>query len=222
MAARIERPSVGGGREPGARPLVRIDAANTRRRSRISEIVVGVVIVLVCGLGVVLWHASTTHSELALVLTRSLRAGETLTADALTSRAVQVGSSVSHVSASEAGRVVGKVATADLSAGTLVSSGLFAAQPAVPAGATVVSAALIPGQFATFGLRPGQVVDAIHTADDASATVLARATVFEIRPLEDAAHTWIVSLLVPEADAAPVASAAATKSLALALVPGAA
>ena len=222
MAARIERPSGGSRREAGARPLVRIDAANTRRRSRISEIVVGVVIVLVCGLGVVLWHASTTHSELALVLTRSLRAGETLTADALTSRAVQVGSSVSHVSASEASRVVGKVATADLSAGTLVSSGLFAAQPAVPAGATVVSAALIPGQFATFGLRPGQVVDAIHTADDASATVLARATVFEIRPLEDAAHTWIVSLLVPEADAAPVASAAATKSLALALVPGAA
>ena len=221
MAARIERLLVGSWREAGASLLVRIDAVNTRRWSRILEIVIGVVIVLVCGLGVVFWHASTTHSELALVLTRSVRAGETLTADALTSRAVQVGSSVSHVPASEASRVVGKVATADLTAGTLVSAGLFAAQPAVPAGATVVSAALVPGQFATFGLRPGQVVDAIRTADDASATELARATVFEIRPLEDTAHTWIVSLLVPEADAAPVASAAAAKALALALVPGA-
>jgi hypothetical protein len=222
MATRIERPSLGDRRDAGARPLVRVDPVGAKRRSRMAEIAVGVVVVLVFGLGVVLWHASTTHSELALVLTRPVRAGETLAADALTSRAVQVGSSVSHVPASDASRVVGKVATADLAAGTLVSPGLFAAQPAVPAGSTVVAAALVPGQFATFGLRPGQAVDAIRTADDASATLLARATVFEIRPLEDTAHTWIVSLLVPEADAAPVASAAAAKSLALALVPGAA
>ena len=72
MATRIERPSVAGRREAGARPLVRIDAVNTRRRSRLSEIVIGVVVVLVFGLGVVLWHASTTHSELALVLTRRI------------------------------------------------------------------------------------------------------------------------------------------------------
>src|SRR6476661_403690 len=173
MAARIERPSVAGRREVGASPLVGIDAVSTRRRSRISEIVIGVVVVLAFGLGVVLWHASTTHSELALVLTRPVRAGETL-----------------------------------------------------PAGSTVVAAALVPGQFASFGLRPGQAVDAIRTADaaaggDVSGAVLARATVFEIRPLEDTAHTWIVSLLVPESDAASVASAAAAKSLALALVPGA-
>src|SRR6476660_1260436 len=168
MAARIERPSVAGRREVGASPLVRIDAVNTRRRSRISEIVIGVVVVLAFGLGVVLWHASTTHSELALVLTRPVRAGQTLPADALASHAVQVGSSVSHVPASEASRVVGKVATADLAAGTLVAPGFFVAQPTVPAVSTVVAAALVPGQFASFGLRPGPAVDAIRTADAAA------------------------------------------------------
>ena len=226
MAARIERPSVGGGPDAGARPLVRIDAVNTRRRSRISEIVVGVMVVGVFGLGVALWHASTTHTELALVLTRAVRAGEALPADAVTSRPVQVGSSVAHVAAADAGRVVGRVATADLAAGTLVAPGLFVAQPVVPAGSTVVAAALVPGQFATFGLRPGHTVDAIRTADgsapDAAGAVLTRATVFEIRPLDDTAHTWIVSLLVPDGAAASVASAAAAKSLSLALVAGAA
>ena len=135
---------------------------------------------------------------------------------------------MAHVPATDTDRVVGRVATADLAAGTLVSPGLFAARPAVPPGSTVVAAALVPGQFATFGLRPGQVVDAIRTAApsagdaDAEGSVLTRATVFEVRPLDDATGTWIVSLLVPDAAAAPVASAAAAKALALALVPGAA
>jgi hypothetical protein len=43
--------------------------------------------------------------------------------------------------------------------------------------------------------------------------------VYEVKPLDDTAGTWIVSLLVPEDAGPPVASAAAGKSLALALVP---
>src|SRR5205814_4089515 len=100
-------------------------------------------------------------------------------------------------------------ATADLAAGTLVAPGLFVAQPTVPSGSTVVAAALVPGQFATFGLRPGQSVDAIRTAagsaQDSDGAVLTRAAVFEIRPLDDTAGTRIVSLLVPVSAAAPVA-----------------
>src|SRR5207245_524158 len=156
--------SVEGRRDAGTRPLVRVDHVGAKRRSRVSEIVIGVVVVLVFGLGVVLWHASTTRSEMVLVLARPVRAGESLPADALVSRAVQVGALVEPLPTSDASRVVGKVATADLAAGTLVSDGLFVAQPVVPAGSTVVAAALVPGQFATFGLRPGQAVDAIRTA----------------------------------------------------------
>ncbi len=213
-------------RGAGPNTLVRVDPGAPRRRSRLSEIVIGVVVVLVFGLGVVLWHASSTRTEAVLVLARSVRAGEALEAGALTSEAVQVGGGVDHVAASDAGRVVGKVATTDLAAGTLVSPGLFVAQPVVPAGSTVVAAALAPGQFPTFGLRPGEAVTAIRTGDrsavDDSGFVLTRATVFEIRILDDTARTWIVSLLVPDAAAAPVASAAAAKTLSLALVPGAA
>ena len=48
--------------------------------------------------------------------------------------------------------------------------------------------------------------------------MLAPATVYEIRPLDDTAGTWIVSLLVPRGGAPGVASAAAAKALSLALV----
>jgi hypothetical protein len=106
-----------------------------------------------------------------------------------------------------------------------VSDALFVGRPPVPAGSTVVAAALVPGQFATFQLRPGQQVTAIRTGATTSAapdpgTVLAAATVYEVRTLDDTARTWIVSLLVPESAAPGVASAAASKSLALALVGG--
>jgi hypothetical protein len=173
---------------------------------------------------VVLWHSSTSKTEPVLVLARPVRAGETLTADALRAEDAHLGAGVGRVAASDLRTMVGRVASADLPAGTLVSPGLFAGRPAIPVGATVVAAALAPGQFASFGLRPGQAVDAIRTAAPSTAgtgdaTVLARASVYEVKTLNDTSGTWIVSLLLPE-DAAPaVASAAAGKSLSLALVP---
>jgi hypothetical protein len=228
MATRIERPSRNGARvESGSsRPHIRLQPVERGRRSRLSELVIGVVVVAVFGLGVVLWHASSTSTQAALVLARSVRAGEELRPEALRTENVHVGSTVGFVAAADVSRVVGKIASADLAAGTLVSGDLFVARPLVPAGSTVVSAALVPGQFASFQLRPGQSVEAIRTGDKpvgeagaGAGAVMTHATVFEIEELNDTTGTWIVSLLVPDADAAQVASAAAAKALSLGLVP---
>jgi hypothetical protein len=223
MAARIERPSAAAASARSTRPALRLEAGGIRRRSRVSEIVVGIVVVATCALGVVLWHSSSSKTVSALVLARPVRAGEALAADAVRAEEVHLGPGVGRVAATDVRTLVGKVASADLAAGTLVSSGLFAGRPPIPAGSSVVSAALVPGQFASFGLRPGQVVEAIRTASPSNggateASALAQASVYEIKTLNDTAGTWIVSLVLPE-DAAPaVASAAAAKSLTLALV----
>jgi hypothetical protein len=223
MAARIDRiPATLRSARGTTRPAG-VASSGGRRRGRISEIAVGVVVVAVCALGVVLWHSSTTDTEATLVLGRSVRAGEELHADALRVEQLHIGPLVGHVAAVDSASVVGKIATADLAAGTLVSQGLFVARPPVPAGSIVVAAALVPGQFATFQLRPGQSVAAIRTGGLDSGgrdggEVLAAATVFEIRTLNDSTGTWIVSLLVPESSAPAVASAAAAKTLSLALV----
>jgi SAF domain len=231
MAARLERPSAAAAPTRPGRPVVRVESVGGRRRSRISEIVVGIVVVAVCALGVVVWHSSASSTEAVLVLARPMHAGEPLDAAALRAEPVHVGATVGHVPAADLHRMVGKVAAADLAQGTLVSDSLFIGRPPVPAGSTVVAAALAPGQFATFQLRPGQAVAAIRTGGQPAATgatdenagagtVLAHATVYEIRTLSDTAGTWIVSLLVPEASAPAVASAAAAKALSLALVAG--
>ncbi len=161
MAARIERPS-GGGRQAGTtermRGELRVQPVDRRRRSRISELVLGVVIVAGFGLGVVLWHTSSTSGQSALVLAHPVKAGDVLHADVLRAETVRLGATVAHVDAADATSVIGRVATADLAAGTLVAPALFVARPPIPAGATVVAAALVPGQFASFGLRPGQAV----------------------------------------------------------------
>ncbi len=105
-----------------------------------------------------------------LVLARPMHAGEPLDAAALRAEPVHVGATVGHVPAADLHRMVGKVAAADLAQGTLVSDSLFIGRPPVPAGSTVVAAALAPGQFATFQLRPGQAVAAIRTGGQPAAT----------------------------------------------------
>jgi hypothetical protein len=226
MAVRMDRPSATPrpAREMGRAGAVAAGAGGSRRRARLSEVALGVVVIAVCALGVVLWQRSTTSTEAVLVLGRSVRAGEELRADALRVEDVHVGALVGHVAAADSRRIVGKTATADLPAGTLVTDALFVGRPPVPAGSTVVAAALVPGQFATFELRPGQAVTAIRTggatatAQPDAGAVLAAATVYEVRALDDTSGTVVVSLLVPEATAPAVASAAAAKSLSLALV----
>ena len=198
-SARGYEPGGDGGRRGGQRG---------RRRARVSELALGVVVVAVCALGVVLLAAlDDEHGGRARagpVGARRGGAGGRRPAGRPTSTSAPL---VGHLAATDAARVIGQSATADLPAGTLVTAALFAGRPPVPAGSTVVAAALVPGQFATFQLRPGQTVTAIRTggatagAEPDAGTVLAPATVYEVRPLDDTAGTWIVSLLVPEAAA---------------------
>jgi hypothetical protein len=70
-----------------------------RRRARLSELALGIVVVAVCALGVVLWQRSTTSTDAVLVLGRAVRAGEELRADAMRVEQVHVGAGVGHVDA---------------------------------------------------------------------------------------------------------------------------
>src|SRR3954452_20044907 len=146
------------------RPLVRLEPVEPRRRSRVSEIVVGVVVVAACGLGTVLWQASSSHRERVLVLAHAVKAGEPITSGDLTVGDVHLGTGVDAVPTDEAGRVLAHVAVADLPAGTLVAPALFVDRPALPTGARIVGIALAPAELPTFDLRPGQKVDVLGTA----------------------------------------------------------
>jgi flagella basal body P-ring formation protein FlgA len=99
-------------------PLVRLEPPTSRRRSRVPELVLGIVLVAAFGLGTVLWQTSSAKREPKLVLARPVQRGDVLTADALRVENVRLTTGVNAVGSDEARTVVGKIAVADLAAGT--------------------------------------------------------------------------------------------------------
>jgi hypothetical protein len=205
---------------------VRLDPPTNRRRTRVPELVLGVVLVAAFGLGTVLWQTSTSKRQAKLVLSRALSRGDVLTADALRVENVRLSAGVESVSSAEAKVVIGKAAVADLAPGTLVSRALFADQVVPGAGERVVGMALAPGEYPTSRLRRGDVVDVVLAptavpaagADAVPGQVLAHGVkVWDIEKRSDNSGTMVVSVVVPEAQLAVVATAAAQKQVRLAL-----
>ena len=225
MVRAVDRPAPST-RATSRGPLVRLEPPTTRRRTRVPELVLGVVLVAAFGLGTVLWQTSTARREPKLVLARAVSRGDVLTADALRVENVRLSAGVESVSSAEAKLVVGKAAVADLAAGTLVSRALFADQVVPGVGERVVGMALAPGEYPTSRLRRGDVVDIVFAptavpapgSQGVTGEVLARGVkVWDIEKRGDNSGTLVVSVVVPEAQLAAVTTAAAQKQVRLAL-----
>lgn len=132
----------------------------------------------------------------------------------------------------DSGAVVGRVAKADLPAGTLITPSMFAPEDALAPGEGVVGLALSAGQVPSLSLPPGQQVSVILTpragtdldlTDGGAATtaeqLVARAVVVESQPLGSSDRTF-VSLSMTEADAQTVAVAASLDRVRLIAVAG--
>jgi SAF domain len=224
MARAIDRPPAG--RSAARGQLVRLEPPTTRRRARVPEIALGVALVAIFGLATVLWQTSTSKREPMLVLARPVARGEVLTADVLRSENVRLTGGVSSVSSGDARLVIGKLAVADLPAGTLVSRDLFVDQVMPGADERVVGMALAAGEYPTARLRRGDTVDVLLTPtavptpgspSDPGAVLVAAARVWDIDKRNDNSATLVVSVVVPADKLAAVATAAAQKQVRLAL-----
>mgnify|MGYP003645988179 CR=1 FL=1 len=125
----------------------------------------------------------------------------------------------------QSGDVVGRIATTDLEAGTLVTRSQVADRVAIGAGEGVVGLALDPGQFPALGLLPGDRVNVVSAepvapedGEDAPSPVLARGgEVFAVEDLGGQGRQF-VSLRMSEDDANRVAAAAERGPVRLVLV----
>ena len=107
-------------------------------------------------------------------------------------------------------------------AGTLLSNALLASPSTPTGGQLVLAAALKPGAFPPT-LQVGQWVSVLHVPTGsepgtAASLLVPRARVVDVRN-DVATGVTIVSLLIDQAHALPVAQAAAANSLSLALLP---
>ena len=188
-----------------------------RRRFRLPELAVGLVVLLACALGVVLWQLNATQKDPVLAVANAVARGEVIEADDLAVVYVSSDDPIAHLRRDESSRVVGRIALADLEAGALLTPGVVSDGPAVEAGQGIVGLSLEPGQVPTGRLRAGDLVNVVAGtppgAGDAEAAntddgpLVEGAEVFAIEELT-ASGRLFVSLKMPEDDANRVAAAA--------------
>ena len=223
MTATLERPHKRLGRaaapaEPGA-PGDRLPAA--RRRRRPASAVTGALLLIVCVVVGGALAAGGPGGSTALTLARPVQAGQPLTAADLTSTHL-TGQGVHAFAGSAASELIGRTLLVSAPAGTLLSNALLATASTPTSGQLVLAAAVKPGAFPPT-LQVGQWVSVLHvpTGSDptaVAAVLVARARVVDVRT-DTATGITVVSLLIDQAHALPVAQAAAANSLTLAELP---
>lgn len=198
--------------------------APPKRRVRLPELAVGLLVTVMFALGAVLWHLNATTKVPALAVAAPIERGEVIEAADL--RVVYVASDdpLARMSSAESSAVVGRVALVDLAPGTLLTRTVVADAAALKTGDGVVGLALDPGQYPALGLAPGDRVNVVRSGENApeadqstEAQVIARnTTVFAVEDL--ASDRKLVSILASEADAEAVAALAGAGGLRLVLV----
>lgn len=196
--------------------------APPKRRVRLPELAVGILVTVLFALGAVLWHLNATTKVPALAVSTEVRRGEVIESSDLRVIYVASDDTVARLTAADSSSVVGRVALVDLVPGTLVTSALVAGAASLSEGQGVVGLALEPGQYPSLGLASGDRVNVVVTteggtaADSGPKVVAHGATVFEVEDL--ASSRKLVSILTAEADAEAVAAAASSGGLRLVLV----
>jgi hypothetical protein len=198
--------------------------APPKRRVRLPELAVGLLVTVMFALGAVLWHLNATSKVPALAMTDAVARGDVIEANDL--RIVYVASDdpLARMTPTESSEVIGRVALVDLAPGTLLTPTVVADAAALEAGDGVAGLALDPGQYPALGLAPGDRVNVVVSGATAATTgtspgaeVIAHgATVFRVEDL--ASDRKLVSILASEGDAETVAAAAGTGAGGLRLV----
>lgn len=189
-----------------------------RRRFRLPEVAIGLVVLLACALGVVLWQLNATRKDPVLAIANPVARGDVIEADDLTVVYMSSDDPIAHLRRADSSRVVGRVALADLEAGALVTPGAISDGPAVQPGEGIVGLSLEPGQVPSSRLRAGDLVNVVagapsggggdaQAADTADTPLVEKAEVFAVEELT-ASGRLFVSLKMREADANRVAAAA--------------
>jgi hypothetical protein len=192
-----------------------------RRKPNRTLLVAGVVAGLAAALLGAKLAAGADRSVGVLVLTRPVAAGQQFSAADL-SVAHLSGSGVHAVAASALREVVGETATATLPAGTLLTGPMMTRASVPGAGQEVLAVALKAGAFPP-SLTAGESVSVLRTPNADSTTgaapqVLVRSAEVLAVDVDPASATTVVSLLLAQPDALPVAGAANAGQIALAIV----
>lgn len=184
-----------------------------RRRARLPEVAIGLLVMLGFGLAAVLWQLNATQKDPVLALANDVRRGEVIDRADLRVVFVATDDAIAHVRRDDAASIIGHAAAADLPVGALLTRASVVAGSILNAGEGIVGLALEPGQVPSADLRSGDIVNVVvgATTDGAgvrSGEVVVRgAEVYSVEP-ETSTGRILVSLKTSEENANRIATAA--------------
>lgn len=191
------------------------------RRIRVPELAVGVLVTVMFSLGAVLWHLNSVTKVPALVTADRIERGAVITDKDIRTIYLSTDRALEHFDDSHVSDVVGRIASVDLAAGSLLTPSVIADATTINDGDGVVGLSLEPGAYPARGIAAGDRVNVVQTleAADLSAdpVVVAReAIVFRIDELPS--DRLLVSILTSQTNAESVAAASGAGGLRLVLV----
>ena len=161
----IRAPRSGAPSSNGHRPDPALGIAPPRRRVRMPEIVIGVMVMTVFALAAVMLHLSAVDKSPALAVVGSIERGQTLSASDVRVVYVASDNALARLTEADLNTVVGRVALVDLAPGTLLTRSVVADRPALEDGDGIVGLSLEPGGYPAMGLSPGDLVNVVRTVD---------------------------------------------------------
>lgn len=191
--------------------------AKARRRPLLFALGTALVIIAVL-MGYFIWTSGNKTVQVLQVSTNVSR-GSTIVASDLKTLSIESGQNTNAFTTSDVSQVVGKIATTDLAAGSLLTPKVIGTQLSIAAGHSIVGIALGPTQMPSFPLASGdsvRIVDTPVTQGDPPQQTPQNFTgrVFQTK-FNAKSGQWIVDLEVPESQAAAIAARAATGRIAL-------
>lgn len=216
MKQTIKRPTGNGARSPE----LRVEPPVPRRRRRMPELALGVLLMVVGALAGLLVLTSDRDRTPVLALAGDVTRGQVIERGDLRTALVAADTSLAHVQADEIDRLVGQAALTDLEGGAVVTESQFAEPAAVlSAGDGTVGLSLERGQLPSLNLAPGDRVKAVAAAADRPGApgepIVEDAEVVAVQRIEDPSRqggAWWLSLRASEADATRLAQAAASEA----------
>ena len=201
------------------------EATVVKRKSRIPELALGVLLIAGCALAALAWQTIADPSQTVLSAGRDVSRGRLIAFDDLQTVEVSSNDTLNLVDGSRSDLIIGRIAQVDLTVGTLIAPEMVADVATIEAGQALVGLAVPYGQLPTSTLAVGTRVDVVATAAQANdesfratadAVIVGDATVAE---LASAGDVVLLSLAVSEDDAVVLARAAAADRIRLIAVP---
>ena len=197
-----------------------------RTRRRVPVIAAGVVLIVVGTLASAVLLNSAGNSMTVFITGGEVLRGELIDSSMLREMQIGADQSLDVFTIDDASRVVGRYASVDLPAGSLLTTANTAEEVGVPTGQSLVGVPLGPGQMPASRIVAGDHVRLVATQLlDASGRPASDANALPVEAIiaavtaDDTGTLTIVDVLVPTTAAASLASRAAAGTLALVLDP---